>query len=177
MSVKGFDKNSLIGLVLIGAILLVFSYVTKPTEEEIKEKAKLEKQAIAKQEQDDKNKSIIVETTDKDSNSVTSENNIDSSAVNSLDSIQQIETLVKYGGFAEATSGEKKNFVLENENIKVTLSNKGGRVSTVQLKDFQTYDSLPLFLFHEDSSRFNIELTTNDGIGGTRVVNTESLYF
>jgi YidC/Oxa1 family membrane protein insertase len=175
MSAKGFDKNSLIGLVLIGAILLVFSYITKPSEEEVKAKADQEKQAKAQQEQVDKTNEVIAESTTSDAEGNTTA--VDTKVLNSLDSIQQIETLVKYGGFASATTAEKKEFILENENVKVTISNKGGRVSTVQLKEFQTYDSLPLFLFHEDSSRFNIELTTNDGIGGTRVINTENLYF
>ncbi len=177
MSAKGFDKNSLIGLVLIGAILLVFSYMTSPTEEEIKAKAEQDNQAKSKQEQVDKNIETITEV-----NSIGSSINVDQSITetvisNKLDSAKQLETLVKYGGFAKATIGDKKEFTLENENVKVTLSNKGGRVSSVQLKEFQTYDSLPLFLFHEDSSRFNIELTTNDGLGGTRVVNTENLFF
>ncbi|MDB4533285.1 membrane protein insertase YidC [Vicingaceae bacterium] len=173
MSAKGFDKNSLIGLVLIGAILLVFSYMTKPSEEEVKAKADQEKKVKAKIEKVDKSNTEVTESIITDSNVAT----IDTTLDNSLDSIKQIETLVKYGGFADAISGEKKEFVLENENVKISLSNKGGRVSTVQLKEFQTYDSLPLFLFHEDSSRFNIELTTNDGLGGTRVVNTENLFF
>ena len=176
MSAKGFDKNSLIGLVLIGAILLVFSYINQPSEEELKAKAEQERQARAKQEQLDKTET---ESTTKDTDTVSDNvvSNNDSTVTNSLDSIKQLETLVKYGGFAKSVSGEKKEYILENENIKVTLSNKGGRVSTVQLKEFQTYDSLPLFLFHEDSSRFNLELTTNDGLGGTRVVNTEKLFF
>ncbi|MGB0887983.1 MAG: membrane protein insertase YidC [Vicingaceae bacterium] len=177
MSAKGFDKNSLIGLVLIGAILLVFSYMTAPTDEELKAQAEQEKQAKAKQEQVEKGNTTTIAANTTDTNAVSLENITDSLALNSLDSIKNIETLVKYGNFANATTGEQKEFVLENENIKVTLTNKGGRVSTVQLKEFQTYDSLPLFLFHEDSSRFNIELTTNDGIGGTRVVNTENLFF
>ena len=174
MSAKGFDKNSLIGLVLIGAILLVFSYINSPTDKEIRE----QKQAKAKQEQLDELKSSSAGTSQKTNEKAeTTESSIDSTLLSSRDSIKQIETLVKYGGFAKAITGEPKAFVLENEHLKVTLSNKGGRVSTVQLKEFQTYDSLPLFLFHEDSSRFNIELTTNDGLGGTRVVNTENLYF
>jgi YidC/Oxa1 family membrane protein insertase len=175
MSAKGFDKNSLIGLVLIGAILLVFSYITSPTEEELKAKAEQEKQAKAKQEQvDEINEAIATANTTVSANETTV---IDVKVLNHQDSIKQLETLIKYGGFASATTAEKKEFTLENEHIKVSLSNKGGRVSTVQLKEFQTYDSLPLFLFHEDSSRFNIELTTNDGLGGTRVVNTENLFF
>ncbi len=177
MSLKGFDKNSIIGLVLIGAILLVFSYVTSPSDEEVKAKAEQEKQEKAKQEQVDKIKSTIAESNTTEPIVGIEENIIDSSLSNGVDSIKEIATLAKYGGFAKSTTGEKKEFILENENVKVSISNKGGRVSTVQLTEFQTYDSLPLFLFHEDSSRFNIELTTTDGLGGTRVVNTENLYF
>jgi YidC/Oxa1 family membrane protein insertase len=175
MSAKGFDKNSLIGLVLIGAILLVFSYMTTPSDEEVKAIAKQEKLARAKQEQVEKRNLSAFKSNTTDTKTATTP--IDSKVLNSQDSIRQLETLVKYGGFASATTGDKKDFTLENEHVKITLSNKGGRVSTVLLKEFQTYDSLPLFLFHEDSSRFNIELTTNDGLGGTRVVNTENLFF
>lgn len=174
MSAKGFDKNSIIGLVIIGAILLIFSIISKPSDEEIKAKEKLAK---AKQEQVDKEKIIEEPKRIIDSSSTLSESTIDSSFTQIHDSIKNLETLVKYGAFADVATGEEKNFIIENEKIKVTISNKGGRVSTVELKEFHTYDSLPLYLFHEDSSRFNIELTTNDGLGGTKVINTENLFF
>ena len=46
MSAKGIDKNSIIGLVLIGAILLIFSILTRPTEEEAN--AQKQKDELAK---------------------------------------------------------------------------------------------------------------------------------
>jgi len=103
--------------------------------------------------------------------------NSDSITQPNQDSLKSLETMMKYGAFAKASTGVEKDHVIENELIKVTISNKGGRVSTVELKKFNTYDSLPLILFNSDSSRFNLELTTNDGFGGTKVVNTENLFF
>jgi YidC/Oxa1 family membrane protein insertase len=64
MSKQGLDKNSIIGLVLIGVILLIFSYVTQPSAEEI-EKRKQEQVAKdkAKTEQVEKaQQAVITET-------------------------------------------------------------------------------------------------------------------
>lgn len=177
MSAKGFDKNSIIGLILIGAILLVTSYFTKPSEEELKAKAEQEKQNRAKTEQVDKNLTETTSIEKQDTSGALLTSNEASNQSQVSDSIKNIETLVKYGGFADKINSKKQNFILENEKIKVTISNKGGRVSTVELKEFHTYDAEPLALFHEDSSRFNIELTIKDAIGGTKVVNTENLFF
>ena len=173
MSAKGFDKNSIIGLVLIGAILLIFSIFNEPSEDEIK----AEKIKEAKQTE----KNIQTETTIAesiiDTNNNVVENTTDSTNLLAQDSLKNLEKLVKYGSFSNSVSGDDNSYIIENERIKVSISNKGGRITSVELKEFHTYDSLPLFLFHEDSSRFNIELTTNDGFGGTKVINTENLYF
>ncbi|PCJ26348.1 MAG: membrane protein insertase YidC [Flavobacteriales bacterium] len=177
MSVKGFDKNSIIGLVLIGAILLIFSIFNKPSEEEIKVKAEQEKLTKAKQEQLDKKEITETDQAIIDSSTTLSENNIDNAFSQSQDSTENAHALANYGAFSHSVIGEEKTYVIENEKIKVTISNQGGRVTSVELKEFHTYDSLPLYLFHKDSSRFNLELTTNDGLGGTRVVNTENLFF
>ncbi|MEJ6735598.1 MAG: membrane protein insertase YidC [Flavobacteriales bacterium] len=177
MSKKGFDKNSIVGLVLIGAILLVTTYFTQPSAEELKAKAEQEKQAEAKQEQVDQNLSEnkLAESEKEDSpEDITV---LDSEETQKIDSLKSLKSYAKYGNFANKSTGENENFILENEKIKVTISNQGGRVSTVELKEFNTYDSLPLMLFHEDSSRFNIELTVNDDANGTKVVNTENLFF
>jgi YidC/Oxa1 family membrane protein insertase len=175
MSAKGFDKNSIIGLVLIGAILLIFSIFNKPSEEEIKaEKQKKETVNTNKKKGTD---TATISESIADTASTFTKNTNDSIITQVNDSLKDLEKLVKYGSFSNSVNGEEKDYVIENERIKVTISSKGGRVSSVELKEFHTYDSLPLFLFHKDSSRFNMELTTNDGFGGTKVVNTENLYF
>ena len=45
---KGLDKNGVIGLVLIGVILILFSYLTQPTEAELEAKRKKEAAEKAK---------------------------------------------------------------------------------------------------------------------------------
>ncbi len=177
MSAKGFDKNSIIGLVLIGSILLVFSILTKPSEEEVKAKEEKENLAKAKLEQVDKKHQAIAIDSTTDNTILLEENSLDTTILQHQDSVKNLSALVNLGGFAKAASGEEKSYIIENERIKVTISNKGGRVSTVELKEFHTYDSLPLYLFHEDSSRFNLELTINDGVGGNKLINTENLFF
>ena len=179
MSAKGFDKNSIIGLVLIGAILLIFSIISKPSEEEIKAKKEAEKEVQITQPESKPDSITSSSTQTNDTNNVV--NNVlidkDTTQIQKNDSIKNLETLIKYGAFAEAIKGDEKDYVIENEKIKVTISNKGGRVSSVELKEFHTYDSLPLILFDPDSSRFNIEMNLNDKTGGNKVINTENLFF
>ncbi len=181
MSAKGFDKNSIIGLVLIGAILLIFSILNSPTEEELKAKADKEQKEKAKTEQlakTEKDTSKKVKATQSSNTTSTAHQLLaDSSTTIKKDSLKELETLMRYGSFASSTKGEEKDYIIENEKVKVTISNKGGRVSSVELKEFHTYDSLPLILFTPDSSRFNLELTVRDQTGGTRTINTENLFF
>lgn len=177
MSAKGLDKNSIIGLVLIGAILLVFTYLTQPTPEELAAKKQKEATEKAKTEQvvSEHNPQI------KNTKNKTSEINItsDSNFVSPTDSLQNLQLLADFGPFVSAAQGEEQTFTIENEQIIATISNKGGRITSVQLKEFVTYDSLPLILFNKDSSRFNIEMAISGSTGGSslRLVNTENLYF
>jgi len=175
MSKQGLDRNSIIGLVLIGVILLIFSYVTRPTDEEVAavEKARQAKEK-AKVEQVD-NKQIVeekiipvIDTTQTDTTSVLAN-----------DSLKSIEQFATFGPFTDASVGEKKHFVIENDKMKMTISNQGGRITSIELKDFQTYKKTPLILFNEDSSRFNIELTIPGITNGNsiRSINTENLFF
>jgi YidC/Oxa1 family membrane protein insertase len=177
MSAKGFDKNSIIGLVLIGAILLIFSVITQPTEEEIKAKEEKDKQ-IAKTEKAAKIKDTAkIISPEIDTNNITSENNLSSDVSPIQDSISKQNSKESFGNFSAALNGEEKEYVIENEKIKVSISNKGGRVSSVELKGFHTYDSLPLILFHKDSSEFYVDFIMNDGISGNKEIKTDSLYF
>ncbi|TXB65783.1 membrane protein insertase YidC [Vicingus serpentipes] len=173
MSKKGLDKNSIIGLVLISAILLIFSYITSPTEEELKAKELAKKKQTEQVEKENTTENAVVPA--EQSEEILS---VDNQFVEK-DSLHEIALLTQYGPFTNSLKGESKNFTFENEKIKVTIANKGGRVSSVELKDFHTYDSLPLMLFNEDSSRFNIELTIPGITGGNsiRQINTEDLYF
>ncbi|MGB4414091.1 MAG: membrane protein insertase YidC [Paludibacter sp.] len=158
------DKNTIFGFVLIALILIGFSVMNRPNEEEIAkqqryndsialvERAKMETE-IARQ------KAETVLTVD-------SVNPNDTTAVADL-------VADAYGDFSVAATGEEKFYTLENELVKLTLSNKGGRIYSALLKKYQTHDSLPLVLFDAQESNLGFTLITNNN----RVVNTSNLYF
>ena len=81
------------------------------------------------------------------------------------------ELKATYGIFANTAIGEETFHTIENDKLKITVSNKGGRIISVIMKEYQTYDSIPLDLFNSDSSRFNLQLTTQHSI------NTADLFF
>ncbi|MEA3503820.1 MAG: membrane protein insertase YidC [Bacteroidota bacterium] len=163
------DKNTITGLLLIFAILIGFSIWQAPSEEEIqlrREKDSLE--SVAKQKEQ-ASAALIAAERKKILDEKTPQQNV--SDVNNVS--QNFSALQdKLGAFAGAGQGEDKSFCVETDLLKITLNSKGGRVAKVELKDFQTYDSLPLVLFTPDSSKFDISFFANN-----RAINTGELYF
>ncbi len=144
---KEYDKNSLIGFVLMAIILIVFNTFFFPTSP-IEEKSDV---APIK---------VIENTSEINQVIVPTENtNISEEQKN------------QYGVFANNAIGEEALYTLENEKLKITISNKGGRIVSAILKEYQTYDSLPLDLFNADSSKFNLQFSTG------KYINTEKLFF
>jgi YidC/Oxa1 family membrane protein insertase len=64
-------------------------------------------------------------------------------------SLTQLNTL-KYGLFASKIVGEESIISLTTEELEVTFTNKGGTFKNVEIKNYTTYDSLPLHLFNEN---------------------------
>ena len=139
------DKNTVIGLVIIGVILSVFTIFNQPTEEELKEqqakqelteKRKLENKKEATYED---NKAEV-----KDSTSVESEVVDTTSTV----SVKEVET-------KKPLKGEIVR--MENEKLIIDFDTKGGQISSVRLKEFETYHDFaknddkinPLVLFRK----------------------------
>lgn len=146
---KQYDKNSLIGLLLMGFILIIFNlYILEPPEAP-KEEPKLantENKEPFKKQQDNK----------EDQKEEIKKNQ------------QQIN---QYGVFGNAIEGIEKESFLENDKLKITFSNKGGRITSVILKEFETYEGSSLQLFDADSSKFNLQFS----IG--KAIETKDLYF
>ena len=151
---KQYDKNSLIGLLLIGVILIIFNTFFFPSINEVEQEQPLTNNDITKSTDnltyDDPNSEQVIINTD--------------STINE-------ELKLQYGIFAISATGEDKNKVLENDKIKVTISTKGGKITSVILKEYETYNSLPLELFHAESSEFNLTFLTG------KEINTKNLYF
>ena len=152
---KHYDKNSLIGLLLMVFILIIFNTYFFPQVE------------VAKTEK--KDTTGIVTTTVNEVQIEQSKTEIIADAI--VDSLFNQQFVNQYGVFANTAIGTEKESVLENEKLKITFSNKGGRITSVILKEFQTHDSLPLQLFDADSSRFNLQFSVG------KPINAENLFF
>ena len=79
----------------------------------------------------------------------------------------------QYGVFAQTAVGENDFITLENNKIELKISLKGGRVFSVRLKDYKTFDARPLILFSGDSTVFGFNFFTNDN----KAVQTNNLFF
>ena len=81
--------------------------------------------------------------------------------------------LNQFGAFSSAASGENDFITLENNKLVLKIALKGGRVYSARLKDYRTYDSLPLILFNGDSTVFGFNFFTVDN----KAIETNYLYF
>lgn len=151
MEQKKFDLNSFIGMLLLGGIMLWWMNTQKPEETP---------EATTQTEQ----------TTDATTNI---QNNLtDNVIVN--DSLQQIALQNKFGAFAYgASKSQEGSTTLENDVVKLTIDNKGGQIIEALVKNYKTYDSLPLYLVKDNNASFNINFGTTDN----RILNTKDLLF
>lgn len=159
------DKKSIIGIVLIFLILVVFSYLNKPSQEEI-EAAKIRRDSIAQVEQQKalEQQRILAEQEAKKNAFVSG----DTATQKEIEKANSDE----FGVFGAAAIGEEEFSTLENDRIKITFSNKGGRIYSVQLKDYQRYDSTALILFDGNETLFGLNFFSQN-----RTINTEQLFF
>jgi len=74
--------------------------------------------------------------------------------------------------FGAATVGSEQFITLENKELLIKLSNKGGRVYSVELKNYKTSDKKPLILFNGDKNAFGLNFRAAD-----KGINTNDLYF
>jgi YidC/Oxa1 family membrane protein insertase len=156
MEEKKFDIQSLIGFLLIGAILIWMLYnnsfenepgpVEKETSEQVQETpVNVPSQRIDQQE-------------------VTSDSTAMAKAQSSLGS---------FGYSATLPSATDNTTTISNDLLELKVDNKGGYISEARLTQYKTYDSIPVYLIKDGNASFNINFTTKDG----RVLDTENLYF
>ncbi len=88
------------------------------------------------------------------------------------DSAQQALNQQQYGAFGAAMTGEAEEITLENDNVVITLSSRGGNLTRVMLKKYNAYQNGPVVLLNDESSVIDRLVATRQG-----VVNLSDLYF
>ncbi len=157
------DKNSFIGIILIFAVLVVFSLMNRPSREEIE---------VIKQRQDSIRRVEMLKKEQSVSEKLKQEALRDSlpDTLITAEKIRLLESQI--GVFSRFAGGEEKFYTLENNLIKLTLSNKGGKIYSVELKNYKTHDGKPLILFDGPNNQFSINFFAQN-----RNIQTDDLFF
>lgn len=146
------DKNTIIGFVLIAALLIGFSWYTKPSEEEIAQQRKQNSiTAIAKQKAEQQ-----LETEKQTAQANAALANQDTTKT-----------------FYKALNGKAQNVVLKNSKLELTLNTKGGVVEKAVIKGFKDNEGRKdLTLFDSQNQSLKFMLAGKE----TNIITTD-LYF
>ena len=161
------DRNSVIGLLLIGAVLIGFAILNQPGKEELeamkhqRDSIAAVDSALAKTRQDTLKLHMEAAVVVKASDTLLQNNWVNAVTLE--------QTL---GAFAEAGSGTENFYTLENNLVRIKISSKGGRVHSVQLKKYKTFDGKPLLLFDGDSAAFGFNFFAQN-----KAIQTNHLFF
>lgn len=140
------DRNSVIGLLLIGLIMVGSTYLFKSDEPEKKK---------------------VAETTS--ATKALTEEAIPVAPQTTAISSQPIENS-KLGVFASSENIPSQTFTLENDLLKATFNSKGGCPESVSLKKFTTWEKKELILFNKN--KFEITIPTN----GLNITNQDLVF-
>lgn len=88
------------------------------------------------------------------------------------DSIALAQKKVVMGEFALVTMGTAQLDSIENEQIKLVFSSKGGAIVRAELKEYKDYHGNPLNIIEGAQNRFNYNFYYGD-----KTINTEDLFF
>lgn len=143
------NKNSILGFVLIGAILIGFSwYNTKVFKEQERLKQQQDSIALAQ--------GIIQHTSEPTNPDTVVSKDIENRDLTTSVENQKKENIYKETLLSAASKVDDIKTTLENDKIKVEFSNFGAQPKNVEIKNNYTYDSLALMLVKEKGSEFTL---------------------
>ena len=142
------DRNNIIGFLLLAVLLVGYSFYSRDKANELKLEQEAKQQELEKAKQDS-----IANATAQYQEGIQQ----DSTAVNSTTDT----TLVAEQ--PQAPVREQETTILENDQLKLVFSNKGGRIVNAILKDYESYTThfadsevkAPVNLYDAKHSRFN----------------------
>ena len=169
---SSMDRNSVIGFILIAAILVGYTWYTMPSSEE---QARWQKEqdsiaALLIDEQDERRRVLDQEeAVAPTALAAVPDSLTDNEAADSL----KLSGLVqRFGIFHPAATGETREVVLEDDRLQISFNTHGARPTVIRLKEYQTYHGEPLLLADPDSGAFEFRFFL-----GNRDIGTSDLHF
>lgn len=145
------EKNTLIGFALMGAVLVGFSLLNRPNAEQ---------QAQMQRYQDSIQTIQQQQTAKQTAEAVAAQAQVVAMAQDSTSLL------------FPAKQGEESFVTLENELVELKFTNKGGRVYSAKLKEYNGQDGKPVVLFDSRDAGMNFSFN-----GKNENIITEDLYF
>lgn len=166
------NRNTIIGLVLIFAIFIIYSYLMSPSQEQLLEQ-KHRSDSIYLANKASRDSLIIVRARERaiaaalEKQKIMAEGKVVDSAT-----LQRLSMKDELGVFSNASYGKDSTYILENDVFKLHISTLGGKISNVELKHYLSWDKRPMSLMGKDSSVFGLAFFANN-----RIIRTNQLYF
>lgn len=158
------DKNTVIGLVLIMAVIFGFSWLNKPSKEEA---AQMQHRRDSIAMVNENNRLLELERVR------LQEINDSIALAETGSSVDSVRAKSQFGDFAAAAVGVEEFVEVNTEKLNLTFSTKGGQINIAELVGYQRYDSMPLQLCAGDESTLGYTLLTSNN----RIIDTRQLYF
>ena len=130
------DRNTFTGLFLIMIILAGGVFFMRPSEAEIKKEREVQR-ADSLKRAGVKAPAAVKPT---------------------VEPVKAVDTAALKGPFGANITGTEQTTVLENENLKITFNNLGGKIQSVEVKNEKTYGEKPLVLFDGNQNKFGLNL-------------------
>lgn len=162
------DRKQIIGLILIFGLIFVFTWINSPD--------KIETEAVTVSDTLKVNKAL-------EEASVQTDEAVEPDNAKMPDSLGDIRNQLLFGDFYKNAVGEEQEFILENEQVRIKFTNKGGRIKEVLLKKYKKLVvndqkkevKKALKLLDHPKSSFEFLLPVESAKDG--IVGTNDLYF
>lgn len=168
------NKNTIIGFGLIAVLMMAWIWMMQPSKAELARKQHTQDSLRFEQRKADSLKAIDLQNQTKQAESVAQQ----------PDSVKAALFAAQFGAFAPSAAGKNEDVVLENDVLRLTLSTKGGRIKSAELKKYLGYahDStgaptgakVPVKLLEDANNKFEYILPV---AGLQEGLSTEKLYF
>lgn len=165
------DKKTIIGLVLIFAVMTAWMYMIQPSEEEKAEIKRKQDSVLAVQKRaSEKAEKATPNTLTKQEElrqTIAVAKSEDSTAVEAQKALEDY-----FGVFSNAALNPERHLFVENDLLRIDFNTLGGKIDQVYLAEYKTYYQDSVRFFIKDGNDYGLNLSL-----GSRLLQTQDLNF
>lgn len=165
------DKKTIIGLVLIFAVMTAWMYMIQPSEEEKAEIKRKQDSVLALQKRaSEKAEKATPNTLTKQEElrqTIAVAKSEDSTAVEAQKALEDY-----FGVFSNAALNPERHLFVENDLLRIDFNTLGGKIDQVYLAEYKTYYQDSVRFFIKDGNDYGLNLSL-----GSRLLQTQDLNF